>query len=124
MDFSFRPIYSTTRLAESDTRRHILGTEDHLVSTSLVVSRLAESEGDVAVLDHVLNLSSHYTIGASAHSSISEPARPTLPGYGMVRLTRQAKKYNEIYHQHRPKHWHIKYPKPRTNERYSDRPRT
>ena len=33
--------------------------------TSLVVSRLAESERYVAVFDHVLNLSSHYTIGAS-----------------------------------------------------------
>lgn len=48
------------------------------MSTALIVSRLAESEGDVAVFNHVLNLSSHYTRGALVYP-ISEPTvRPTL----------------------------------------------
>ena len=88
--------------------------------TSLIVSRLAESERDVAVFDHVLDLSSHYKIGASVHLSLNLYD----PGYGTVPLTRQAEKYNEIYHQHRPEHWHVKYPKPCANEGYGDRPRT
>ena len=56
-------------LSERDTRGHFLGLK--LVPTSLVVSRLAESERDVAVFDHVLNLSSHYRIGASVQFSSS-----------------------------------------------------
>ena len=42
----------------------------------------------------------------------------------MVSLTRQAKEYNEIYHQHRPEHWNVKYPEPCANEGYGDRPGT
>ena len=105
-------------LAERDTRGHIL--ELRLVPTSLIVSRFAESERNVAVFDHVLNLPSHYTMGASVHLSLNLYD----PGYELVPLTRQAKKYNEIYHQHRPEHRHIENPKPRTNEGYGDRPCT
>ena len=50
--------------------------------TSLIVSRLAEREGDVAIFDHVLNLSSHYT-KSRISSPICEPVR-TTPGSVMV----------------------------------------
>lgn len=79
-------------------------------SVGVLVPCLSDSEGDVAVLDHVLNLSSHYT-------NVSlKPMRSS-----QNQLTRQAKKNQPVNDQHRPEDGQVEDLKPAAEEANSNR---
>ena len=84
------------------------------VPTSLIVFRLAKSEGNVAVFDHMLDLSPHYRQSSVRLAHTSE---------GVV-LTRQTEEDDEIHHQYWPKHRHVEYTPPSTKEGNRNRPCT
>jgi hypothetical protein len=70
------------------------------------VPRLSHCEGDVTVLDHVLNLSPHCTMLAI----LTAP-----PATWRIR-TRQAKQNQPVHHQHRPEHRQVEDLEPAAEE--------
>ena len=84
------------------------------MTTSLIVLRLAKSEGNVAVFDHMLDLSPHYRQSSVRLAHTSE---------GGV-LTCQTEEDDEIHHEYRPKHRHVEHTPPSTEEGNRNRPCT
>ena len=82
------------------------------VPTPLVVFCLAESKGNVAVFDHMLDLSPHYR-----QSSVKLAHK--LDG-GV--LTCQTEEDDEINYKHWPKHRHIEHAPPSAEEGNRNRP--
>ena len=82
--------------------------------TSLIVFRLAKGEGNVAVFDHMLDLSPHYRQSRVRLAHTSE---------GGV-LTCQTEEDDEIHHKDWPKHRHVEHTPPSTEEGNRNRPCT
>ena len=103
----------------------------------LIIPRLAECERNVSIFDHVLYLSPHCTgmncqrspiyipttiyppppCSISTHSLPTPPTLPAKMKENKSQLTSQPKQHQEINHQHRPEHRHIKDLPPRTAKR-------
>ena len=136
-------IRSIVPLSPLQTKREIRSFENQALrrhipapSTAIpVVFRFAESERDVAILDHMLDLSPHCRTHSSQHQrpfplrlSLSLPhsyttPTPTKRNIAKNPLTRQTKQYQPINHQDRPKDRHIKHAEPRAQEADGYRPR-
>jgi hypothetical protein len=89
-------------------------------SSVSVVAGLAEGEGDVAVFDHVLDLSPH----CRWLSGQSHPATGLAQSKGRQEaLTRQRKQNQPVHHQHGPKNGNVEDLEPRAQEANRNRPR-
>ena len=125
--------------------RSFLGSLDSVclqigsVATPRIVLCFPERKRNVAVLDHMLDLSPHYTqlsvfvfrtsIALHLPFPINHKHWAPLPPPLLAKaekpqfkrkspLTRQRKQNNPIHHQHRPEHWHVEHLKPGTQEPY------
>ena len=91
-----------------------------LVASALVVSSLAHRERNVTVFYHVLDLASHYSV-VNSGLAYSHCLHPYSKFVGVDPLTRQAKQYNPVHHQHRPEDRHVEDLEPAAEEADGDR---
>lgn len=88
--------------------------------TVLGVLGLADGEGHVAVLDHVLDLLPHCTTSQSVLFLIQSPGKERGATARRGKPTRQDKKHKPVHDQHGPKDGHVKDLEPAADKRDGD----